>query len=137
MAGELTLRVITPDRIAVDETAESVQIPAVDGRMGILPKHAPMVAALDVGELTYRSGGREVSLFVSGGFAEVRDDTVRLVTQAGELASEIDEARAREAEGRARKNLEEARRPDSDIDFLRAQAALRRAMLRLRVRGRS
>ena len=136
MAGDLTLRVITPDRIAIDTTAEAVQIPAADGLMGVLPRHAPLVAALDVGELTYVSGGRRESLFVAGGFAEVRDNTVRLVTQAGERASDIDESRAREAETRARQRLDEARRPGtSEVDFLRAQAALRRALLRLRIRG--
>lgn len=138
MAGELTLRVITPDRIVLDETAEAVQIPAIDGLMGILPRHAAMVAALDAGVLTYRTGGREQVLFVSGGFAEVRDGTVRLVTQAGEQATEIDEERARAAEKRARERLEEARGKGShEVDFLRAEAALRRAMMRIRARARA
>jgi F-type H+-transporting ATPase subunit epsilon len=136
MAGELTLRVITPDRIAVDATAESIRFPAADGLMGVLPRHAPMVAALDAGVLMYRSGGREHTLFVSGGFAEVRDDTVRLVTQAGEAAADIDVERAREAERRARERLDEARAGErKDVDVLRAEAALRRAVLRLRVRA--
>lgn len=136
MAGQLTLRVITPDRVAVDTTAEAIKFPASDGLMGVLPKHAPMVAALDAGALTYRSGGGEQVLFVSGGFAEVRDDTVRLVTQAGEPAEEIDEERAREAERRARERLELARAGRKDVDLIRAEAALRRAILRLRVRER-
>lgn len=136
MAGELTLRVITPDGIVVDETAESVRFPALDGLMGVLPRHAPLVAALDSGELSYRSGGNQQSLFIAGGFAEVRDNTVRLVTQAGERADEIDEERAREAERRARERLEEARGAGvKEIDLVRAQAALRRAMLRLSVRA--
>jgi F-type H+-transporting ATPase subunit epsilon len=134
MAGELTLRVITPERVAIDTTVDSVVFPAIDGLMGVLPRHAAMIAALDAGALTYRSGGREEVLFVAGGFAEVRDNTVRLVTQAGELASDIDEERAREAEHRARERLDEARHGKSHVDQLRAEAALRRALLRLRVR---
>jgi len=137
MSGELTLRIITPDRIAIDTPVDSVQFPAADGLMGVLPKHAHMVAALDTGALTYKVGGREEVLFVSGGFAEVRDNTVRLVTQAGEPATEIDEQRAREAEKRARERLEEARQGKKDVDLLRAEAALRRALLRLRVSKRS
>jgi F-type H+-transporting ATPase subunit epsilon len=114
-----------------------VRFPAVDGLMGVLPRHAPMVAALDSGELTYRTGGKERNLFVAGGFAEVRDNTVRLVTQAGERPEEIDEERAREAERRARERLEEARGDGAkEIDLVRVQASLRRAMLRLRVCGR-
>jgi F-type H+-transporting ATPase subunit epsilon len=134
VTGELTLRVITPDRIAVDVTADSVVFPAADGLMGVLPRHAPMVAALDAGALTYRSEGREQVLFVSGGFAEVRANTVRFVTQAGERAEEIDVERAREAERRARERLELARAGRPDVELVRAEAALRRALLRLRVR---
>jgi F-type H+-transporting ATPase subunit epsilon len=135
MPGELTLRVITPERIAIDTTVDSLKFPAIDGLMGVLPRHAPMVAALDAGALTYRSGTREETLFVAGGFAEVRNNTVRLVTQAGERASEIDEERAREAERRARERLDQARHGGAkDVDMIRAEAALRRALLRLRVR---
>jgi F-type H+-transporting ATPase subunit epsilon len=65
----------------------------------------------------------------------VRDNTVRFVTQAGELAKEIDEGRAREAEARARERLEQARGGKADIDTLRAEAALRRALMRLQVRA--
>ena len=134
MAGELTLRVITPDRIALDTTADSVVFPGVDGLIGVLPRHAAMVAALDAGPLTYTAGGTKHTLFISGGFAEVRDNTVRFVTQAGELAQHIDLERAREAEKRARERLEQARAGAEDIDFVRAEAALRRALMRLRVR---
>src|SRR5215831_2804326 len=107
MAGTLTLRVITPDKIALDQSVASARIPGLDGSIGILPRHAPMIAALDAGLLHYRAqaGGQEEILFVAGGFAEVRDDTLRLVTQAGEKPEEIDEARAREAEKRARERI--------------------------------
>ncbi|MCC6405607.1 MAG: ATP synthase F1 subunit epsilon [Planctomycetes bacterium] len=136
MAGELTLRVITPDRIVVDEPVESVQIPALDGSMGILPRHAPMVAALQVGVLRYRGKSGEKVLFVSEGFAEVRDNLLRVVCEAGETAGEIDEKRAREAEQRARERLSrkgEAATAAETFDQLRAEAALRRALMRLKV----
>jgi F-type H+-transporting ATPase subunit epsilon len=132
MADALTLRVITPERIALDQSVSSVRIPGVDGSIGILPRHAPMVAALDVGLMHYRTGGREDVLFVSGGFAEVRDNTVRIVSQAGEKPEEIDEERAREAEARARERLSQTRVLEGEpIDLLRAEAALKRALLRL------
>src|SRR5258705_13081695 len=107
MAGTLTLRVITPDRIALDRSVASVRLPALDGSIGVLPRHAPMIAALDTGLLHYRetSGGSESVLFVAGGFAEVRGETLRVVSEAGEHPAEIDEARAREAEQRARERL--------------------------------
>jgi F-type H+-transporting ATPase subunit epsilon len=135
----LTLRVITPDKIALDQQIASVIVPAVDGKLGILPRHAPMIAALDTGLIEYHTAGEAMSaphhvLFVSGGFAEVRGDTVRVVTEAGERPTEIDEARARAAEQRARERLAGTRggiEGDDPVDMLRAEAALRRAMMRL------
>lgn len=135
MPGELTLRVITPDRIVVDEPVESVQIPALDGSMGILPRHASMVAALQAGILRYKAQGAEKVLFVSEGFAEVRGSSLRVVCEAGETSGEIDEARAREAEKRARERLAKKGNGGGadEFDQARAEAALRRAMRRLRV----
>ena len=135
MADALTLRVITPEKVALDQSVSSVRIPGVDGSIGILPRHAPMVAALDTGLLRYRTDAGESLLFVSGGFAEVRSNTVRVVTEAGEKPEEIDEERARKAEERARERLAQGRALTGEpIDFLRAEAALQRALLRLQVR---
>jgi len=132
--AELTLRVITPDRIALDEPIDAVRIPGVDGSLGILKRHAPMVAALDAGLLRYRAGGDDRTLFVSGGFAEVRDNTVRIVTEASERHEEISVERAREAEERARKRLDEGRQPAGQpVDLVRAELALRRALVRQRL----
>lgn len=129
-SDELTLRVITPDAIVLDTPASSVRIPGVDGQIGILPRHAAMVAALDAGVLRYRHGGTERFLFVSEGFAEVRDNTLRLVCEAGDAAEEIDVQRAKAAEQRARERLAQVH-TGVEIDELRAEAALRRALLRL------
>jgi len=134
MADDLTLRVITPDRIVIDTAAGSIRVPAADGSLGILRGHAPMVAALDVGPLLYRVGSDEHSVFVSGGFLEVRDNTVRVVSEAGERPEDIDEERARAAEARARKRLDEERASGADLDVLRAELSLRRAQERLRTK---
>jgi len=135
MAGELTLRVITPEKIALDTVADSVRIPAVDGSMGVLKRHAPMVAALDAGLLRYKSGGQETVMFVSGGFAEVRANTVRVVTEAGEDVAAIDVERALAAEKRARERLSIRQSAGGDpVDLLRAEASLRRAVMRIRAK---
>jgi F-type H+-transporting ATPase subunit epsilon len=135
MPGTLTLRVITPDRIVLDAQVESVRLPGLDGSIGVLPRHAHMVAAVDVGPLRYVEGGVEKALFVSEGFAEVRDNTLRVVAEAGERPAEIDEARAREAESRARERLERPRTGVEPVDVLRAELALRRALMRQQVLG--
>ena len=134
--ADLTLRVITPENILLDQTVESVTLPGVDGSMGILRRHADMVAALEVGVLEFKgSGGKSGALFVGGGFAEVHDNTVRVVAPVGEQAEEIDEERAQEAEKRARQRLDQALSSGAmDVDTLRAQLALRRALARLRVK---
>ncbi len=100
--------------------------------MGILPRHANMVSALDVGVLSYVEQGGERSMFVAGGFAEVRDNTVRVVTEASERPEEIDVERARKAAERARERIRLRREGDPSIDLLRAEYALRRAMMRER-----
>lgn len=131
MTGALTLRVITPSSIVLDVQASSVQLPGVDGLIGVLPRHAHMVAAVDSGPLTWVEGGTRKSLFVSEGFAEVKDNTMRVVCEAGEQPSEIDEKRARESERRARERLKAPKA--GEVDILRAEAALRRAVARLHV----
>jgi F-type H+-transporting ATPase subunit epsilon len=133
MAPNLTLRVITPDRIVLDAQASSVRIPGVDGSIGILPRHAHMVAAIDVGLLRYVEGGVEKAIFVSEGFAEVKNNTLRVVCEAGELPEEIDETRAKEAEKRARARLAGVRSAGEPVDILRAELALRRALLRQQI----
>jgi len=135
VSNGLTLRVITPDSIVLDTQVEALRVPGLDGSIGILPRHAHMVAALDVGILYYRSSGKEAALFLSGGFAEVRSNTVRVVCEAGEKPEEIDEERARAAEARARARLDEGRSTPAQIDLLRAELALRRAQARLRARA--
>jgi F-type H+-transporting ATPase subunit epsilon len=137
MAASLTLRVITPERIVLDDVVDSVVIPAADGLAGVLPRHAPMVAALASGDLKYVAAGREQHLFVSGGFAEVRDNTLRLITEASERPSDIDVERAGKAAERARERLRtnEIQGPEA-LDLLRAQSSLQRALMRLKVAGR-
>jgi F-type H+-transporting ATPase subunit epsilon len=132
MAGSLTLRVITPERIVLDQTIDSVRVPASDGSMGILPRHAGMVSALSHGLLRFMQSGTEVDMFVSGGFAEVRDDTVRIVTEAGEQAEEIDVERALSAEKRARERIAAGA---VEVDVARARASLMRSLMRQRVAG--
>ena len=138
MSQELTLRIITPEKVVLDTTVASVRVPATDGSMGIFPRHARMVAALGAGELFYKVGGQETELFISDGFAEVRDNTVRVLTSAGEKPEEIDPERAKAAEERARERLRAAAHRETQddlIDMVRAEAALRRALMRLQVRS--
>jgi len=137
MANEITLRVITPEAVVLDTTVDSVSVPGLDGSMGILKSHAPMVAALATGDLSYRAGGAEEHLFIGAGFCEVRQNTVRVVTDASERPTDIDVARAEQASQRARERMRVRQVEGSDAyDAVRAQASLRRAMMRMKVAKR-
>jgi F-type H+-transporting ATPase subunit epsilon len=137
MAGTFTLRVITPSAIVLDTQVESVRFPGLDGSIGVLPRHAHMIAGVGIGVLHYVESGQAKQLFVSEGFAEVKNDTLRVVCEAGELPEEIDEERARAAEQRARERLSVKVIGEQAVDMLRAEMALQRALLRLEVRGAS
>lgn len=139
MANELTLRVITPERIVADTPAASVRMPGLDGDMGVFPRHAAMVAALKPGLLRYKENGAETIMCVAGGFAEVRDNTVRVLTSAGEAPDAIDYDRAQAALDRARARLAGSAVTDEGeaIDMIRAEQALQRAMARLQTRSLS
>ncbi len=88
--GRLRLRVITPTRVVVEAGADTVTLPGPLGELGILPGHAALLTTLRVGELAYRSGGRDHVLAVQNGFAEVADDVVTVLADLAELPAEID-----------------------------------------------
>lgn len=130
----LRIEVITPERSVLWDRAESVIVPGLDGYLGILPNHAPMVAGLRIGVLFYGPvGGEKRRLAVSGGFMEVRDNHVTVLADTGELAEEIDVERAEAALRRAEKRLRDY---STDVDRLRAEMALQRAIARLQAAGR-
>ncbi len=132
MADSLTLRVITPEKVLVETTANSVQFPGLDGLAGVLRGHAPMVSALDAGVLSWKGSDGDEQMFVAGGFCEVRDNVVRVVTEAGEPIAAIDIERAENSAERARERLrgQKVDFDQAEFDLVRAQVALRRALMR-------
>ena len=112
-----------------------VVAPGVDGEMGILPHHAPLLTTLKPGVLKVRRGGEEEIFAVAGGVMEVRPDIVTVLADAAEHADEIDVARAEEARQRAEESLRAGPLPGSEA-FMAAEMALRRSNLRLQVAQR-
>ena len=133
MAGNLTLEVVTPDRLVVSEEAKVVIAPGRYGEFGVLTGHTSFLTALKIGILRYadRTDNEQVA-FVNGGFAEVLCNKVTILTESAELRKDIDVKRARAAVKRAEERLAEARKRE-DIDFTRALAALERAITRLKI----
>ena len=131
---QLLLEVVTPDRLVLSAEAEVVVCPGVEGQFGVLPGHIPFLSALEIGEMYYKAGGKTEYLAVSGGFAEVTGTKVTIVAEAAELGQEIDIERARRARERAEARLAAAK--SEQIDWTRAEAALRRSIMRMKVAGR-
>jgi F-type H+-transporting ATPase subunit epsilon len=131
---QLLLEVVTPDRKVLSTTADVVVCPGVEGQFGVLMGHIPFLSALEIGEMYYREGGKTGYLAVSGGFAEVTGSKVTIVAESAELGHEIDVERARRAKERAEKRI--AAGKTAEVDWTRAEAALRRSIIRTKVAGR-
>ena len=127
---QLLLEVVTPDRLVLSTEADVVVCPGVEGQFGVLVGHIPFLSALDIGEMYYRKGGQTEYLAVAGGFAEVTGEKVTIVAEAAETGREIDVERAKRALERAEKRLAAAK--TEIIDWTRAEAALRRSLVRIR-----
>ena len=134
MADRLTLEVATPSRLVISEQVDEVVLPGTEGSFGVLPGHAPFLATLGIGEAVYRIGRDERHLAMVGGFAEVRNDKVIVLTDSAERPEEIDRIRAERAKERAERRL--SGRTQEDLDYTRALTALHRALARLMVAGR-
>jgi len=134
MADKITLEIVTPERQVLAEQVDEALLPSAEGYMGVLPGHAPLLAQLDVGEVSYRVGNERQFLAVTGGFAEVLRESVSVLATACERAEEIDVERARKSRERAEAGL---RLDASEQEFHRAAARLRRALCRIEVHDRA
>jgi F-type H+-transporting ATPase subunit epsilon len=124
------LSIVTAEREVFADDVDEVVAPGVEGQLGILPHHSPLMTTLLPGELLVKKGGEEFYMAMSGGFIEVRPDRIIILADAAERVEEIDVARAEEAKRRAEARLAE---PMAGVDLARAEAALRRSLIRLQV----
>jgi len=132
MAG-LQLTVVTAERALLDEgEIDFISAPGAKGRLGILPRHTPLLTTLDPGDLFYRRGGEEFHFAISGGFLQVAENHVIVLADAAERADEIDEARAEEARQKAAAALRQKELLSRE-ELLRAETSLRKAATRLKV----
>jgi len=132
--AKIKLDIVTAERLVYSEDVDEVIAPGIEGELGILPEHSPLMTMLAPGELMVKQDGAEINLAVSGGFMEVRPDHVIVLADTAERAEEIDLARAEEARKRAEAAMAEA--PVGAEAALAAEAALKRALTRLKVARR-
>ena len=132
MANTMKLQIITPMRTILEEEVESVILYTTEGEMGVLYDHEPVVALLGYKKVTYTQEGKKRQATTLGGFAEVTKDRITILTDASELADDIDVERAKKAKERAEKRLASN---DKNIDRVRAEIALKKAIARINIKG--
>ena len=130
----LHLEIVTPERLAYSDDVDIVMVPGIEGELGILPHHAPLITTLGVGELRIRKAGIEESFAIIGGFLQVRPDKVVVMAETADMAADIDLERAQHARREAERTLETA--ANEPADLANARAALQHALLRIRVAER-
>ncbi len=126
--NKIRLRIVTPVRQLYDEEADMVIMRSTSGDVGILHGHQPLTTTLDYGFLRIINGTDEVKATVFGGFASINSDGITVLSDAAEWPEEIDRERALAAKQRAEKRIGGN---DSNVDIVRAELALRRALIRL------
>lgn len=133
MADTIKLELVTPERLILSEDVEEVIAPGVEGDLGVLPEHAPLLTALRVGELAYRVGKQmDYVAIVGGGFLEVNNNKVIVLADDAELGQEINLDEAIERKLRAEQDVESQRKAD-EKSFNSAQVALMKELTRVQI----
>lgn len=126
----IELEIVTQERKVLTDEVDSVNLPGIMGRMGILPNHAPLLTVLDFGEVVIRKDGVESYYAIGGGIAEINPDKVIILADSADHAEEIDEQKAEEARHAAAKAMEEGV-PEDPETYRMLEAQLRREQLRV------
>ena len=126
----ITVNIVTPDGPVYDSEVSMVIAVTASGEMGVLPGHIPTVAPLGIGAVRLKKENSTELVAVSGGFLEIRPEKVTILAQSAERATDIDLARAQESAKRAEALLQAKK---NEVDFKRAELALKRAMNRINV----
>ncbi len=133
MAQQIRLEVVTPTGAVVNDDVDIVNAPGYGGDFGVLANHAPFLSTIKIGVLTYETGKTRESLMISGGFCEVSNNKITFLVESAEYGKMIDVDRAMKAKERAEKRLAQAAQHDESLNRARAEAALQRALARLKV----
>lgn len=133
---KLKFKIVTPERVILEQEIDQVTLPTQSGQITILPSHIPLLSALVAGELIIKNDKDEIVMAVSGGFIEVKNNNeIVILTETAEQAHEIDEARAQEAKNRAEELLKNAKNKE-DVDYTGLAAKIEKELARLKVAKR-
>ena len=130
MASPFSLEIVTPDKKFFDEEVEMVSVTGIEGQLGIMKNHIPLVTPLAISKIKIKQNGQTRVAAVAEGYVDVKKDKTIIVTDAAEWPDEIDVNRAELAKKRAEEILESKR---DNVDFTRAEIALKKAINRIDV----
>ncbi len=125
----MRLKIITHEKLVFDEDVDEIYTKGTAGEFGILPKHIPIMSALDIGVTKVIQGGKPRYFTTMGGVLQFKDDEAIILTPTAEDGKDIDVVRAKEALARAREKLAEK---DAELDIKKTEAAVARALARLK-----
>jgi F-type H+-transporting ATPase subunit epsilon len=131
--ANLRLKIVTPEKLLVDEEVSQVNVSTQQGQLGILPNHANLMAKLLPGELIIKKEGKEESIAIGDGFLQVADSSLSIMTDLASFATDIDERVVEEAKKRAERALEQTL---SDEEYAETLAALEKSLAQLRIKRR-
>lgn len=131
--AELHLKIVTPEKLLLDETVSGVNVSTEQGIIGILPNHVNLMAKLTPGELVVKRGGKMESMAIGGGFLQVADNTLIIMTDLATYAQDIDERAVEEAKKRAEQTLSQTL---SNEEYAETLANLEKSLAQLRVKRR-
>ncbi len=118
MNQNLSVEIVTPQRVLIEAEADYVTIPGELGELGILPGHIPLLTNLQSGVLVYKSGSEEKKLAIHKGYAEICNDKITILAKTAELAEEIDLERAKSAQQKAEQNLDQAIKESDQLELV-------------------
>lgn len=127
-----TLKIVTPKGIYLEKEVDILNIRTTSGQIGILANHLPLASAIEISEMEYAIGKDRYKYAIGGGFVYVSTDDTTIIANSIESQEEIDLARAKQAQERAEDRLKSK---DPELDVLRAEIALKKAINRIRVKG--
>ncbi len=130
--AQIHLEVVTPSGPVVSDDVDIVTAPGVGGEFGVLANHAPFLSTIKTGTLSFKKDKQAKYLMVSGGFSEVSNNKITFLVESAEYGNDIDVDRALKAKERAEQRLAKAAQSTEKLNRVRAEAALQRAMARLR-----
>ncbi|ADL13701.1 F0F1 ATP synthase subunit epsilon [Acetohalobium arabaticum] len=131
MANTVQVDILTSERTVYSDEVEMVIVPTIDGNLGFLPNHSPLITGLQIGQIRIKKDGEEIELATSGGFIEVKPDQINILADTAEFPEEIDIERAKRAKKRAKERLQKS--DEARINETRAESALQRAINRIDV----